>query len=181
MNRIAPGDHLGDFYLMSTLGTGAFGSVFLARQESMQRMVALKISGDKGTEGQTLAQLDHPNIVRVYDQTRLPEQNLRLLYMQFAAGGTLQAVVRASQSQAKKTGAIVKQCVAQSLNQTGVLSPEDVPLKAGLADKSWAEVTCQLGHGTRAGTALRSQSGSPSSGRQTRQRPAGCRRNCKAG
>ncbi len=72
-----PGDHIGDFYLMSALGTGAFGSVVLARQESMQRMVALKVSCDKGTEGQTLAQLDHPNIVRVYDQTRLPDDNLR--------------------------------------------------------------------------------------------------------
>ncbi|MFY9253526.1 MAG: protein kinase, partial [Fuerstiella sp.] len=93
-----PGDHIDDFYLMSALGTGAFGSVFLARQESMQRTVALKVSRDKGTEAQTLAQLDHPNIVRVYDQTRLPEQDLRLLYMQFAAGGTLQSVVKASQA-----------------------------------------------------------------------------------
>ena len=48
------GDHIGDFYLMSALGTGAFGTVFLARQESMQRLVALKVSNDKGTEAQTL-------------------------------------------------------------------------------------------------------------------------------
>ena len=80
------GDHVDDFYLMSQLGSGAFGSVFLARQESMQRLVALKISSDRGAEGQTLAQLDHPNIVRVYDQVRLPEQKLRLLYMQFRRG-----------------------------------------------------------------------------------------------
>ena len=40
--------------------------VFLARQQSMQRLVALKISADKGTEPQTLAQLDHDYIVRVF-------------------------------------------------------------------------------------------------------------------
>lgn len=140
-----PGDHIGDFYLMSALGTGAFGSVFLARQESMQRMVALKVSCDKGTEAQTLAQLDHPNIVRVYDQVRLPEEDLRLLYMQFAAGGTLQAVVRASRKAKHKSGRVVEQCIADALDHSGVLSSENVSLKGGLADKSWPEVVCQLG------------------------------------
>ncbi len=57
-----------DFDLLTELGRGAFACVYLARQRSMQRMVALKISADKSSEPQTLAQLDHPNIVRVYDQ-----------------------------------------------------------------------------------------------------------------
>lgn len=140
-----PGEHVGDFYLMSALGAGAFGSVFLARQESMQRMVALKISRDRGTEGQTLAQLDHPNIVRVFDQNRLPDQNLRLLYMQFAAGGTLQAVIRESRDVREKTGRIVAECIAAAVDKTGVLSSESIPLKGGIAEKSWPEITCQLG------------------------------------
>lgn len=146
LNQIyQPGDRLGDFYLMSVLGTGAFGSVFLARQESMQRTVALKVSADKGQEAQTLAKLDHPNIVRVYDQAKLPKQNVRLLYMQFAAGGTLQSVVRAARSSNQKTGKIVADCIAAALEHTGVLTSDNVTLKAGLADKSWPEVTCQLG------------------------------------
>lgn len=140
-----PGERIGDFYLMSNLGAGAFGSVFLARQESMQRLVALKISGDRGSEGQTLAQLDHSHIVRVHDQTRLPEQNLRLLYMQFAPGGTLQAVIRASQQASHKTGQIVADCIAEAVDRTGILSSGSVTLKGGLADKPWAVVTCQLG------------------------------------
>lgn len=140
-----PGDRVGDFYLMTALGTGAFGSVYLARQESMQRLVALKISGDTGTEAQTLAQLDHPNIVRVYDQVRLPDQDLRLLYMQFVAGGTLRAVVQASKTVEEKSGEIVARCVAAALDHTGVASSQHVSLKNGLAEKSWAEVTCYLG------------------------------------
>lgn len=139
------GDHIDDFYLMSPLGSGAFGSVFLARQVSMQRLVALKISSDRGTEGQTLAQLDHPNIVRVYDQVRLPDQRLRLLYMQFAAGGTLQAVIRKSRMVDRKTGRIISDCVTDALNHTGVLPSDSVSLTSGLRKESWPEVVCHIG------------------------------------
>lgn len=139
------GEQVDDFYLMSALGSGAFGSVFLARQISMQRMVALKISSDKGEEAQTLARLDHPNIVRVYDQHRLPDQNLRLLYMQFAPGGTLQSVIRTARDRTEKSGRLVMECVAQAVDQTGVLTSDNISLTGGLAEKSWPEVTCQLG------------------------------------
>lgn len=139
------GDHIDDFYLMSALGTGAFGSVFLARQESMQRLVALKVSSDRGSEGQTLAQLDHPNIVRVYDQVRLPEQKVRLLYMQFAAGGTLQAVIRKAKTAANLSGQIVADCIADALNYTGVLPADNVSLTSGLNRKPWPEVVCHMG------------------------------------
>lgn len=139
------GDRIEDFYLISVLGAGAFGCVYLARQESMQRMVALKISGDKGREAQTLAQLDHPGIVRVYDQVRLPEQNLRLLYMQFAAGGTLHAVIKASTAGGTRSVDVIEHCIAEALNHTGVLSSEHVSLNSGLAGKSWAQATCHIG------------------------------------
>lgn len=140
-----PGDRVEDFYLMSRLGAGAFGCVFLARQESMQRLVALKISPNRGSEGQTLAQLDHPHIVRVYDQIPLPKDNIRLLYMQFAAGGTLQSVIRASRTAATKDALVIVQCISTAVETTGVLSSDSIALHSGLADKCWAEVTCQLG------------------------------------
>jgi hypothetical protein len=65
--EVAPGDRLDDFDLLALLGEGQFAKVFLARQRSMQRLVALKVSAARGAEAQTLAQLDHPHIVRVYD------------------------------------------------------------------------------------------------------------------
>ncbi len=88
-----PGQQIDDFDLLSALGKGAFATVFLARQRSMQRLVALKVSRDRGSEPQTLAQLDHPHIVRVFDQRQLAEHKLRLLYMQYVPGGTLKDVV----------------------------------------------------------------------------------------
>ncbi|HKD35974.1 MAG TPA: hypothetical protein VKB78_04210, partial [Pirellulales bacterium] len=68
------GNQIDDFDVLLRLGEGAFAAVYLARQRSMQRLVALKVSRDHGTESMTLAQLDHPNIVRVYDQRVLPAE-----------------------------------------------------------------------------------------------------------
>lgn len=92
--RLAAGDTIDDFLLVALVGRGAFATVWLARQVSMGRMVALKISADRGEEAWTLAQLDHPHIVRVVDQRRLPDRALRLIDEQFLAGGTLAAVVQ---------------------------------------------------------------------------------------
>ena len=60
---LQPGDTIDDFDLLTRLGSGAFATVFLARQKSMQRLCALKVSVTRSNEAQTLAQLDHPNIV----------------------------------------------------------------------------------------------------------------------
>jgi eukaryotic-like serine/threonine-protein kinase len=56
-----------DFRLVAELGRGAFGRVYLARQGDLaDRWVALKISVDVAGESQTLAQLQHTNIVPIY-------------------------------------------------------------------------------------------------------------------
>lgn len=82
LDDVEVGQQVDDFDLLMGLGSGAFGRVFLARQRSMQRLVAVKISHDHGNEPQTLAQLDHDYIVRVFDQRLLEDRKLRLLYMQ---------------------------------------------------------------------------------------------------
>src|SRR5690606_22375788 len=88
------GDTVADFDLILGLGQGAFAHVYLARQRSMQRVVALQVSADSGSEPQTLAELDLDAIVRVFDQHVLEDRRLRLLYMQYLPGGTLQSVAR---------------------------------------------------------------------------------------
>lgn len=142
-----PGDVLDDFDLLTRLGSGAFANVFLARQKSMQRIVALKISADKGTEGQTLAQLDHPHIVRVYDQRRLPERRLRLLYMQYAPGGSLQDVVyrvRRTLPQERK-GKMLVEAVDEALDRAGYSPPESSANRRRLATAAWPETVCRIG------------------------------------
>ena len=71
----APGERLDDFDLLRELGTGSFGRVFLARQRSLDRLVALKVTTDRGHEARTLARLEHTNIVQVFSEAVLAERN----------------------------------------------------------------------------------------------------------
>jgi eukaryotic-like serine/threonine-protein kinase len=89
-----PGDRVEDFELLAELGRGGFGCVFLARQISLGRLVALKITRNLGaSEGRTLAHLQHENIVPVYSESVDSESGNRLLCMQYVAGPTLQKLM----------------------------------------------------------------------------------------
>jgi serine/threonine protein kinase len=121
--------------------------VFLARQKSMQRLVAVKISADQGTEPQTLAQLDHDHIVRVYDQRVLAEEGLRLLYMQYLPGGTLQQVVELLHETPpeQRNGAVYFRAVDRALEERGESRPVESDLRKKLAHSTWPEVVCWIG------------------------------------
>src|SRR5262249_17087772 len=55
------------FHLIAELGKGATGKVYLAQQGDLAgRFVALKVSADLFDESQTLAQLQHTNVVPIY-------------------------------------------------------------------------------------------------------------------
>ncbi|AMV21314.1 serine/threonine-protein kinase [Planctomyces sp. SH-PL14] len=144
---LRPGETIGDFELLIRLGEGAFGAVFLARQTSMQRLVALKVSADAGTEPQTLAQLDHDHIIRVYDQQQLPERRLRLLYMQYAAGGTLDDVIQRLGDVAprSRTGRHYLDGVAAILDARGESRPAESPVSRELAGLAWPQVVAWIG------------------------------------
>lgn len=67
---------IGRYLLIDKLGQGAFGIVFRARDESLERHVAIKLltkfqSSSQADawiqEARVLAKLDHPSIVPVYD------------------------------------------------------------------------------------------------------------------
>ncbi len=75
----APLPHsIGRYQIERILGRGGFGLVYLAYDERLQRPVAIKVPHAHGialpefaaaylTEARTVARLDHPNIVPVYD------------------------------------------------------------------------------------------------------------------
>src|SRR5207249_12003510 len=59
------------FRLVGELGRGALGRVYLAQQgELANRQVVLKVSPDVSGESQTLAQLQHTNVVPIYSVHR---------------------------------------------------------------------------------------------------------------
>jgi serine/threonine protein kinase len=144
-DSVQVGDKVDDFDLLAMLGQGSFAKVFLARQVSLQRLVALKISAARGFESQTLAQLDHPNIVRVHDQRRLPERNMQLLYMQYMPGGTLSDVVQRVKRtpQDARTSQILLDVVKDRLNEQG--EGVDVLLPSAIRDASWWMTVTWLG------------------------------------
>lgn len=94
---VTAGGRIGEFIVERTLGRGGFGVVYLARQTSLDRQVALKVVPKKaGTdgEGRSLARLEHDHIVQVFAETIEPLSGARLLCMQYVAGTTLAAVTR---------------------------------------------------------------------------------------
>lgn len=146
-SAIEVGQQLGDFDLLVRLGAGGFAQVYLARQRSMQRLVAVKISRDRGHEPQTLAQLDHEHIVRVYDQLTLPDRGIRLLYMQYAAGGTLSEVIDHVRDHPREewNGALYLKAVDRTLDARGESPPTGSPLRRRLAAMTWSELVCWMG------------------------------------
>jgi serine/threonine protein kinase len=147
IDAVEAGKTIDDFELLVMLGKGAFARVFLARQKSMQRLVAVKVSADSGTEPQTLAQLDHDYIVRVFDQRVLAGDKLRLLYMQYLPGGTLQTVVERVKATepSQRSGALLLDVVDAALERRGELRPASSSVRAGLASLSWPETIAWLG------------------------------------
>jgi len=144
---LKPGDQLDDFQLLTPLGSGAFARVFLARQVSMERLVALKISAHTGSEPQTLAQLDHPHIVRVYDQRICEQPPARLLYMEVVSGGTLQDVIARARNtyDGKPNGLVLLNAIDDRLTAVGAPIPESSSSRDWIAEATWPEVVCRLG------------------------------------
>ncbi len=85
------------YKIESELGRGGMGTVYRAHDSTLNRDVALKLMSntDLGTEGrsrllneaQTVAQLDHPNIVTVFDAGEF--ESKPYIVMQLIEGGTL--------------------------------------------------------------------------------------------
>jgi hypothetical protein len=84
-----------DFEVLRVLGEGSFGTVYLARQISLDRQVALKITANRGSEARTLASLEHDHIVQVFSETVDLGRNQRMLCMQYVAGTTLERIISA--------------------------------------------------------------------------------------
>ena len=147
LKQIDVGQRLDDFDLLIELGSGAFARVFLARQLSLQRLVAVKISANRGHEPQTLAQLDHDYIVRVFDQRILRDRDWRLLYMQYLPGGTLLDLGRVifGGERPPASGQALLDAVDVALESRGESRPTESTTRDELATLSWPETVAWLG------------------------------------
>jgi eukaryotic-like serine/threonine-protein kinase len=88
-------NNLTAYEILYELGKGSMGSVWLAREKSLDRLVAIKIINTQGSEhlkkrllreAQAEAKLNHPNIVKVH---AVSSGNPSYLVMDFVPGGNL--------------------------------------------------------------------------------------------
>src|SRR5205085_166227 len=150
----APGQVLGDFELLEVLGSGSFATVYLARQISLGRQVALKVATNQDSEARTLASLEHEHIVHVYSETIDEQRGVRLLCMKFVPGTDLERIMRAlaRRGPGEWNGqaildAIDCQCRHEAMFDLAALRDRD-----RLADMTFDEAVCWLG--ARLGEAL---------------------------
>ncbi|MCA9180089.1 MAG: serine/threonine protein kinase, partial [Planctomycetales bacterium] len=136
-----------DFHLLKLLGQGAFARVYLSKQLSMQRLVALKVSRQGSDEPRALSQLDHANIVRVYDQREITQPIAILLYMQYVAGGTLADCIKQVRDMpvAQRTGAQLLASIDQNLLCANQSLPEQSVTRTLLSSMDWPRVVAWLG------------------------------------
>src|SRR2546421_3045635 len=96
----SPGDQVFHFRLGRELGRGAFARVFLAEQADLaSRRVVVKCSTIEGSEPQTLAQLQHTNIVPIYSAHEDAQAGLRAVCMPYFGGASLSQVLQAAWSE----------------------------------------------------------------------------------
>ncbi|QJW95896.1 serine/threonine-protein kinase [Frigoriglobus tundricola] len=92
------GRTLGDFHILRKLGTGGMGQVYLARQTSLKRDVALKLLRNElnenltalarfEAEAQAVAKLNHPNIVHIHQIGEA--DGLRYMVLEYVDGRNL--------------------------------------------------------------------------------------------
>jgi eukaryotic-like serine/threonine-protein kinase len=92
------GQIIGKYKILSTIGSGGFGTVYLAEDTWIDKRVALKVPHKQGVdfgellrEPRLLASLNHPNIVALL--TAEKQENVFFIVMEFVPGETLETVI----------------------------------------------------------------------------------------
>jgi eukaryotic-like serine/threonine-protein kinase len=89
---------IGKYKILSTIGSGGFGTVYLAEDTWIDKKVALKVPHRQGVdfgellrEPRLLASLNHPNIVTI--MTAEKQENVFFIVMEYVPGETLESMI----------------------------------------------------------------------------------------
>ncbi|HTH47489.1 MAG TPA: serine/threonine-protein kinase [Candidatus Limnocylindria bacterium] len=136
------GRTLGDYQVLRRLGTGGMGQVYLARQLSLKREVALKLlRTDQAAnstallrfqaEAEAVAKLNHPNIVHIHQMGEFEGQ--RYMVLEFVDGRNLRDhLARRGPPDLPVTLSIIRQVVLalQKAHEQGIvhrdIKPENI-------------------------------------------------------
>ncbi len=128
----SPGTVVGDYTVESMLGQGGCARVYLARHNRLKRNVALKVlrGGQSVTpeqkrrfelEAATLAKLNHPGIVRVYEIGEFEKGNF--IALEFLEGGSLDQWMKGRPMPPRVAAVLVQKLatIIQIAHEAGVL------------------------------------------------------------
>src|SRR5580700_3361063 len=136
------GRTLGDYQILRRLGVGGMGHVYLARQLSLKREVALKLLRDDlnnnptalmrfQAEAEAVAKLNHPNIVHIHQMGEA--EGLRYMALEYVEGRNLRDhLARKGPPDLPVTLSIVRQVVLaiQQAHEHGIvhrdIKPENI-------------------------------------------------------
>ncbi len=171
------GQSIPGFRIKKKLGAGAMATVFLARQVSLDRLVAIKVLPKKYSsntkfierfykEGRAAAQLNHANIVQAYDVGAAGEHHY--FVMEFVDGPTVYDRIVGEKRMAEREAIDVVRQVAAALKhahergfihrdikpknimitRSGRVKLADLGLARALSDKDAAEAEAGRAYGT---------------------------------
>ena len=145
----AVGMQIGEFSLLEELGRGAFGQVFLAGQEVLNRKVALKISrlrAMSADEGKSLGGLEHDHIVMVYSAFTHAGTGWHCLCLQYVPGADLRAVIdRLHRGDAPTSGRDILAAVDAAGRKDATFDPAALRDRDALAADDFPQAVCRLG------------------------------------
>ncbi len=118
-------ERIGRYRVIKVLGEGAFGRVYLAHDDELDRAVAIKVPHRHRiakpedveaylAEARTLARLDHPHIVSVFDVGRT-EEGLCYVVSKFIEGSNLAKKIKGARPSFNETARLVA-TVAEALH-----------------------------------------------------------------
>jgi serine/threonine protein kinase/DNA-binding NarL/FixJ family response regulator len=141
----APGKQISHYRILSLLGTGGMGEVYLAEDTRLDRKVAIKLLGEEFNrnedrlrrfirEAKTASALNHPNILTVYDIGKTGS-DAHFLATEYIEGETLRHHIRHSRMKIREVLDIVVQVASalSSSHQAGIvhrdIKPENLMIR----------------------------------------------------
>lgn len=141
------GQTLGQYQLVEQIGKGGMATVYKAYQPSLNRHVAIKILppyllhepgfAERFTrEAHAIAQLDHPNILPIYDFGK--QENISYIVMKYVPAGTLHDQLGSPMSPAQALEFIEQIAGALDLaHERGILHRDIKPSNILIDDRGW--------------------------------------------
>jgi serine/threonine-protein kinase len=144
---------LGDYQILRRLGVGGMGQVYLARQLSLKREVALKLLRNElnknptalmrfQAEAEAVAKLNHPNIVHIHQMGEA--EGLRFMALEYVEGRNLRDhLARKGPPDLAVTLSIIRQVVLaiQQAHQHGIVHRDIKPENILITRKVEVKVT----------------------------------------